>query len=73
MLLLYRTGILKLRGYYKVKYRSYETDFVRCSNCGNYVDQESLICRKCGTDMEQEMRNGKSANPKNRDKTKKYH
>jgi uncharacterized OB-fold protein len=55
-----------------MKYKSYQSEFIRCPECGNYIDPESMMCRKCGLDYEKEIRNGKSTDSKNRYQTKKH-
>ena len=55
-----------------MKYKDYQSSFIRCPDCGNYIDQDSMMCRKCGFDYEKEVRNGKTDSPKVRDKKKRY-
>ncbi len=48
----------------------YKTDYVRCPNCGGYIDQDSMMCRKCGYDAEKDIKNDKTRNAKDRNKAK---
>ena len=57
-----------------MKYKEYQSAFIRCPECGNYIDQDSMMCRKCGYDYEKEMRNGKTNGTKtNRYRQKRLH
>jgi translation initiation factor 2 beta subunit (eIF-2beta)/eIF-5 len=56
-----------------MKYKDYETDYVKCPECGGFIDQDSLMCRKCGFDCEKVVRNAKSYGAKNNKPTKKYY
>lgn len=47
-----------------MKYQDYKSAFIRCPECGNYIDQDSMMCRKCGYDYEREMRYGKTLGTK---------
>jgi len=55
-----------------MKYKEYESAFIRCPECGNYIDEDSLMCKKCGYDYSKEIRNGKPSYSKNRTKAKRY-
>ncbi len=55
-----------------MKYREYQSAFIRCPECGNYIDQDSMMCRKCGYDAEKDIRNDKARNAKDRNQAKRY-
>lgn len=51
---------------------SYKSAFFNCPKCGGFIDQDSLLCRKCGYDYEKEMKNEKIRDAKDRDKPKRH-
>lgn len=55
-----------------MKYQDYKFAFIRCPECGNYIDQDSMMCRKCGYDYEKE-NNVKSIRAKIDRYIKKHH
>jgi len=42
----------------------YKEEFIKCPKCGTYIDQDSMMCRKCGYDYEKELKRGKSSRTK---------
>jgi uncharacterized membrane protein YvbJ len=56
-----------------MKYNDYESDYIKCPECGTLVDKDSLLCRKCGHDCEQELRNGRSKRTQVRSTSKQKH
>lgn len=55
-----------------MKYREYESAFIKCPECGGWIDEDSMLCKKCGHDCEREIRNGKSQRTSNSKQPKKY-
>jgi uncharacterized membrane protein YvbJ len=45
-------------------------DIIKCPKCGAYVDEDSMLCKKCGYDLEQE-KNEQSSNTETGVKQKK--
>jgi len=55
-----------------MKYNELDDAFIKCYNCGNYVDKDSLLCKKCGADLEKERLNVKTDRTKASREQKKY-
>jgi uncharacterized membrane protein YvbJ len=55
------------------KYKDYESAFIRCPNCSSYIDQDSMLCKKCGYDYDKGKKNDKIKYSKNRYKSKRHY